>query len=120
MKTFAVYQYPTRDFEAVKQGFSWPAFFFGPVWMLIKKLWLRATLWLGLYVVLGLVEDVADKSEETGQQILVYLLIIAGYFALWLVPVSRETSGGKSNLRNAGSSDLGSLTPIRLTLLLLT
>ena len=65
MKAFAVYQHPTHGFEAVKRGFSWPAFFFGVIWMLIKKLWLLAISWLGLYVVLVLVE--ADRRLSTAE-----------------------------------------------------
>lgn len=28
--------------EAVKQGWSWPAFFFAPLWALVKGLWIHA------------------------------------------------------------------------------
>jgi hypothetical protein len=39
MKTFKIYEPPTGECEAVKQGWSWPAFFFGPIWALVKTLW---------------------------------------------------------------------------------
>ena len=48
MKTFEVYQHPTQSSEAVKEGFSWPAFFFGPAWLLFKQLWLFAVAGLAL------------------------------------------------------------------------
>ena len=38
MRTFDVYSHPTFGTEAVKQGFSWPAFFFGWIWALTKDL----------------------------------------------------------------------------------
>ena len=39
MKTFQVYKHPIAGIEAIKVGFSFPAFFFGWIWMFIKKLW---------------------------------------------------------------------------------
>jgi hypothetical protein len=39
MKTFKVFRHPTLGFQAVKEGFSWPGFFFGPIWAFAKKLW---------------------------------------------------------------------------------
>ena len=39
MKTFKVYEHEIYGYEAVKQGFSWPALFFGFIWALVKKLW---------------------------------------------------------------------------------
>ena len=36
MKTFQVYKHPIAGIEAIKVGFSFPAFFFGWIWMFIK------------------------------------------------------------------------------------
>ncbi len=33
---------PDRDVVLVKEGFSWPAFVFGPLWALTRRLWLAA------------------------------------------------------------------------------
>ena len=33
---------PDRDVVLVKEGFSWPAFLFGPLWALTRRLWLVA------------------------------------------------------------------------------
>ena len=33
---------PDRDVVLVKEGFSWPAFFFGVPWALLRRLWLAA------------------------------------------------------------------------------
>jgi len=49
MRTFNVYKHPTQGFEAVKVGFSSPAFFFGIIWMMVKKLWGFAGLWVAMY-----------------------------------------------------------------------
>ncbi|WP_226912943.1 hypothetical protein [Halomonas sp. 3D7M] len=37
MKEFKIYMHPAGMHEAVKQGWSWPGFFFGPIWALVKK-----------------------------------------------------------------------------------
>jgi len=42
MKQFKVFHHPSYGYEAVKQGWSWPGFLFGPVWALVKKLWFVA------------------------------------------------------------------------------
>lgn len=39
MKQYKIFKHPSGAIEAVKQGWSWPAFFFGFVWALIKKIW---------------------------------------------------------------------------------
>lgn len=109
MKTFTVYQHPSHGFEAVKKGFSWPAFFFGVIWILVKRLWWLAALWVGLYVALGLVDDVVDTSEETGEQMIVYLLIGIGYLALWVVPGFMGNRWKEANLTKRGFRLLGTV-----------
>ena len=39
MKLYKVYANPQGNHEAVKQGWSWPAFFFSFIWAMIKKMW---------------------------------------------------------------------------------
>jgi hypothetical protein len=40
----------SEEIELVKEGFSWPAFIFGPLWLIAKRMWLVlagfAALWL--------------------------------------------------------------------------
>lgn len=48
MYIYKIYQSPLYTFEAVKQGWSWPAFFFGPIWALFKTLW-----GLGFLIIIG-------------------------------------------------------------------
>lgn len=37
--TYLVYSHPTLGYRAVKDGFSWPAFFFTWIWAFFHKLW---------------------------------------------------------------------------------
>ncbi len=58
MKLYSVLQNPgalspDRDAAAIKEGFCWPAFFFGPLWALWHRMWFAA---LGLFALLVLVE----------------------------------------------------------------
>ena len=109
MKTFNVYRHPIQGLEAVKVGFSWPASSVGPIWMFVKKLWGLFGLWLAMYIALSLVEAVTDKSEPGGAQALVYLLLVAGYFALGLVPGFKGNKWREKNLVRRGFEMLGTV-----------
>lgn len=102
MKTFNIYKHPTQGYEAVKVGFSWPAFFFGGLWMLAKKLWGIAGLWLAAYIVCSLIDTVIGKSQEGGSQAFVYLALAATYFSLWLIPPFRGNKWREENLSKRG------------------
>lgn len=39
MKRFLVFENPQGQYEAVKQGWSWPAFIFTGIWALFNKMW---------------------------------------------------------------------------------
>jgi hypothetical protein len=39
MKQYKVYKHPSGAIEAVKQGWSWPAFLFSFIWAIVKKMW---------------------------------------------------------------------------------
>ena len=50
MKTYKIFVSPLGKTEAVKQGWSWPGFFFNMIWVLVKKMWvLGISLW-GLWI----------------------------------------------------------------------
>lgn len=102
MKQFRVFRHPTLGLEAVKVGVSWPAFFFTFVWMLVKKLWGWAGLWIGGAIVLAIFEKVAESSPEGGAQILLYLIVAAGWFVLALVPLFKGNIWRETNLRARG------------------
>jgi len=103
MKTFVIYRHPTQGYEAVKVGFSWPAFFFGLIWMLVKKLWSYAGIWFLVYIALSVIETLADQaSSAPGLQAIGYFGLAGGYFALWLIPAFRGNTWRVSNLQNNG------------------
>ena len=49
MNQFNIFQHPTLGYEAVKKGWSWPAFLFTWIWAFVKRLWLIAALILVLF-----------------------------------------------------------------------
>ena len=63
IKTFNVYHHPMYGFEAVKVGFSWPALFFGILWMMYKKLWLFAGIIITLVFLPWLIETMIIQSR---------------------------------------------------------
>ncbi|MDR1423659.1 MAG: DUF2628 domain-containing protein [Azoarcus sp.] len=42
MTQFRIFKHPNGRLQAVKIGWCWPAFFFGPIWALVVRLWLVA------------------------------------------------------------------------------
>jgi len=50
MKTFDVYKHPAFGYQAVKQGFGWPAFTFTWMWAFVKKMW-----GIGFAIIAGLI-----------------------------------------------------------------
>lgn len=77
MKTFEVYKHPKLGYQAVKQGFSWPAFFFTVIWALVKRMWGNGGLLLGVFFLLFLGK--AAFGAEGGELgvLLMNLLIVA-------------------------------------------
>jgi len=50
---YDVYKHPVIGYKAVKQGFSWPAFFFTWIWAFSKKMWIEGLLMLcvGVFII---------------------------------------------------------------------
>jgi hypothetical protein len=109
MKKFNVYRHTVQGLEAVKVGFSWPAASSGPIWMLVKNLWGLSGLWVAMYFALSMVETVIGKSEPGSGQALFYLLLVAGYFVLGLVPGFKGNQWREKNLVRRGFELLGTV-----------
>ena len=77
MKTYDVYKHPVIGYEAVKQGFSWPAFFFNWIWAFVKKMWVNGLIIIGINVGFSIIESAL--SGDTGG-ILIILVAQLGFF----------------------------------------
>ena len=57
MKEYKVFKHPIGKIETVKQGWSWPAFFFNWIWALIKRMWGIAVTFFLLSLIMELIID---------------------------------------------------------------
>lgn len=78
MKTFALYHHPQMGYEAVKQGFSWPGFWFTWIWAFVKKLY-------GIGVVLLMSLIVLRVLIETRELALVWLGAVGSLVVVLIV-----------------------------------
>ena len=98
VKTYKIYKHPSLGTEAVKVGFSWPAAFFIVFWMLAKKLWTMAGLWILAYIVLSIIQDTTLKIGRVG----VILIVLIAHLALALIPAFKGNEWRVKNLTKRG------------------
>lgn len=102
MKTFKVYRHPTKGFEAVKIGFSWPAFFFGGFWIAAKRLWGLTFIWWVLMSFLNTtVKVMSDNPHEPAPLWFICSLMLVT-LALWLIPAFKGNSWISRKLERRG------------------
>lgn len=79
MKRYKVMQSPSGKHIAIKQGWSWPGFFFSLVWVLIKKLWhVAAIILVALLVWTWLANRVFTFGNSPDVE-------IVGFYSTWLL-----------------------------------
>ncbi len=82
MKNYRVFRHPTGIQEVVKLGWSWPAFFFGVIWALIKNLWTIAIVTaVGLFL-LGFILGSSGAEEDAAMLLNLLSLVIAIIFGM--------------------------------------
>ena len=81
------------DARAVKDGFSWPAFFFSFVWALWRRLWLLAALIFGVEFATGLAADGLGLNVVTETALSLGIALIVGWVANDLVRRDLERRG---------------------------
>ncbi len=62
----------------VRDGFSWPAFFFGPLWLLARRFWLAAALWCAAALILLSLIAAGALSGGAGFALALLLQIFLG------------------------------------------
>ena len=63
MKLYKIFKNLMNQYEAVKQGWSWPAFLFGAIWACVKKMW---GLGIGIFVTFVVLAVLAGQNEIFG------------------------------------------------------
>lgn len=105
MKTYKVFTHPSGSTQAVKTGWSWPAFFVPHFWALFKRLWGLA---LGASLVLV---AVAFISEDVDANQIGPLLILAGAeFAVRIIFGANGNSWREVNLISRGFTETNVVT----------
>lgn len=62
----------------VKDGFSWPALFAAPLWLIYHRMWLGLAIFIGGLLLLDFVLSLSRASEAiAGWAVLAYLLLFA-------------------------------------------
>jgi hypothetical protein len=62
----------------VRDGFSLPAFLFGPVYLLYRRLWLAACAWVAAAVLIGLVVHELDLPGLAGALLVLLICLLTG------------------------------------------
>lgn len=82
MKQFDVFHHSTYGFQVVKEGFSWPAFFFAPVWACIKRMWGYALAFFSANLLLSLLQEIFIQERSDGGLLLIMALQITVNLAI--------------------------------------
>ena len=80
MKQFDVLKSPEGEYQAVKQGYCWPAFFFTWIWALLSKLWDKAAT----LFILAWAANIAQRFGENLQDQTMKVVLILGSLVIGL------------------------------------
>jgi hypothetical protein len=102
MRVYTVHIPPASPRQAdpvlVKEGFSWPAFLFGPIWALTHRMWLVALALVALDVVGSAALDAARMAPAAQAVLSLAVAVLIGAHANdW-----RRWSLDRRGFRNAG------------------
>ena len=83
MKQYRIYKHPDNESEAVKLGWSWPAFSFFAIWAFAKKLWMVGMACFFVFGSIGLLVGLAEVASKgsfstEAREMLVNVLVFIG------------------------------------------
>jgi Protein of unknown function (DUF2628) len=84
MKLYTAHRPPdlSRDRAIfVKEGFSWPAFFFSLIWLLYQRLWLASAMYLLAVAAIGAAASAASLPDGPVAALSLALNLILGFEA---------------------------------------
>ena len=70
MKQYKMFEHPTGKIEAVKQGWSWPAFFFNIFWAFCKRMWALGGILFAVFFAIGFIGRAAGGDTEQAIDVL--------------------------------------------------
>lgn len=85
MRVYSVEMRPAAagdpDVALVKEGFSWAAFFFGPLWFLWHRLWVALILYIATNALIGIAMTVFEANELQQLFIVLAFTLLVGWHA---------------------------------------
>ena len=79
MKYFDVYKHPIQGYEAIKRGFSWPAFLFTVFWAFVKKMWGLGFAFIGVILILSFGVLIFTQDEFGDGDVFMWLVQLVFY-----------------------------------------
>ena len=79
MKYFDVYKHPIQGYEAIKRGFSWPAFLFTVFWAFVKKMWGLGFAFIGVILILSFGALIFTQDEFGDGDVFMWLVQLVFY-----------------------------------------
>lgn len=70
---------PDRDAVLIKEGFCWPAFFFGPFWALYHRMWFAGLAILSVAILLAVVETILHVDPLTYSAVSIGVAALIGF-----------------------------------------
>lgn len=70
---------PDRDAVLVKEGFCWPAFFFGPFWALWHRMWFACLGLFSVLIALGVAEAILRLDPMSYSAVMFGVAAIIGF-----------------------------------------
>ena len=106
MKIYNIYNHPIRGMEAIKVGFSIPAFIFGIFWMLANKLWRISVIWIGITMIAGYISGLIEKtpahSDEDFLRTIGQIVLFIISCLMFVVPASGGNKWRENDLVRSG------------------
>ena len=113
MQRFTVFSRVDGEIQVVKQGWSWPGFFFNVFWALRHRMWLLGFgVWLGSILAGAFFETVFGAMYQAGVDVL-FLVVFVGLAQGVGMPVAFGHFGNRwkqANLTARGFDERGTLT----------
>lgn len=104
MKQYKVFKHPSGTSETVKQGWSWPAFFFNFIWAMVKKMWGLGVGVLVGFLVFGFILGLAGAGKGGDALINVVAVIVNIIFGV------NGNKWRENNLISRGFEQVGAVT----------
>jgi hypothetical protein len=98
MNQYKIFKHPGGKIEAIKEGWSWPAFFFNSIWALVKKMWVLGGILCAVFFILGWISGVVNTRSGRAINALIWI----GNFAVSVVFGLNGNSWRETNLESRG------------------